>query len=332
MRRSVFAKADRVVRHHVDDGLPHQGREPNRRAGIVRKHEERGSVGPQATVQRHTRGGRRHDVLPNPPPHVAARVIGRTEVPGRLYQRVVGRSQVRTAADQPRQVVGDRVQRDSRRLAGGHGAVGFIERRKPGIPSGWEPAIDRILELFGQLRVSRAIGVEAGAPVALGIRAPVNSLSHVFECPIGYQEVRVLGPSVGPLGELDLLFAKWRAVHTRGVLLVGRSEADVRAHDDQGRPVGLRPRCIHGCPESVHVVGRVTQVLHMPAVRREASRGVVGVRKVRGAVDRDPVVIIEDDQLPEAQVAGERAGFVGRSLHEIAVAAHDVREVIDDVV
>ena len=50
------------------------------------------------------------------------------------------------------------------------------------------------------------------------------------------------------------------------------------------------------------------------------------------AVDGDAVVVIEGDQLAQAQRAGQRAGFVGDAFHQAAVAQEDIGVVIDDLV
>ena len=63
MRRAVFAEADGVVRHHMDDALAHQRGEPDRRPAIVGEHQERAGVGNDAAVQRHAVHGGRHAVL-----------------------------------------------------------------------------------------------------------------------------------------------------------------------------------------------------------------------------------------------------------------------------
>src|SRR5205814_10372932 len=47
-------------------------------------------------------------------------------------------------------------------------------------------------------------------------------------------------------------------------------------------------------------------------------------------IDRDPVVVVEPDQLAELQVTGERARLVREALHEIAVGREEIRIVIDD--
>ena len=80
--------------------------------------------------------------------------------------------------------------------------------------------------------------------------------------------------------------------------------------------------------EVVHVV----DVQHLPAVGLEALRGVIGEREIGRPVDRDVVVVVEADQLAELEVSGEAGGLVRDALHQVAVAADEVRVVIDDVV
>ena len=61
--RTVFAKADGVMRHDVDDALFHQRRKADRRTAVIGKHEERAGVGHHAAMQRHAVHRSRHAVL-----------------------------------------------------------------------------------------------------------------------------------------------------------------------------------------------------------------------------------------------------------------------------
>ena len=72
VRRAVFAEADRVVRHHVDDALAHQRGEPDRRAAIIGEHQERAGIRNDAAMQRHAVHRRRHAVLADAVVDVAA--------------------------------------------------------------------------------------------------------------------------------------------------------------------------------------------------------------------------------------------------------------------
>ena len=63
VRRAVLAEPDRVVRHHVDDALAHDGREADRGTAVVGEDQERAAVGDDAAVQRQAVHGRGHGML-----------------------------------------------------------------------------------------------------------------------------------------------------------------------------------------------------------------------------------------------------------------------------
>src|SRR3546814_7434141 len=60
MRRTIFAKTDRIMREHVDAALLHQRRHANRVARVVREHQEGAAERNQAAVQRDAVHRRRH--------------------------------------------------------------------------------------------------------------------------------------------------------------------------------------------------------------------------------------------------------------------------------
>ena len=114
------------------------------------------------------------------------------------------------------------------------------------------------------------------------------------------------------------------------VLLVGRAVADVRAHGDERRPVRSRPwprRWPRRWPSRSLPSGTD---LRVPAVGVEARHASsVKASSVR-AVERDAVVVVEDDELAQAEMAGQRGGLGGHALHEVAVAGDGVGVVVDD--
>ncbi len=65
VRRAVFAEADRIMRHYIDDALVHQRREADRRAAIIGKDEESARIGNEALMERNAVHGCRHAVLAN---------------------------------------------------------------------------------------------------------------------------------------------------------------------------------------------------------------------------------------------------------------------------
>jgi hypothetical protein len=72
-------------------------------------------------------------------------------------------------------------------------------------------------------------------------------------------------------------------------------------------------------------------VQHLPAVRLEALRAIVREGEIRRAVDCNAVVVVEPDQLPELEVAGEARGFMRDAFHQVAIATYEVGVVVDDV-
>ena len=92
------------------------------------------------------------------------------------------------------------------------------------------------------------------------------------------------------------------------VLLVRRAVADHGADEDDGR---LRARSTRRADRRVDggEVVAVGDVLHVPAVRLEPGADVLGEAERRRARERDVILVVENDQFPEREVAGERGGF-----------------------
>src|SRR5439155_1022196 len=76
----------------------------------------------------------------------------------------------------------------------------------------------------------------------------------------------------------------------------------------------------------------VRHALHVPAVALEPLRRVVREREIGLAVDGDAIVVVDPDQTTELQMAGERAGFVRRALHQVAVGREEISAMVEDAV
>ena len=74
----------------------------------------------------------------------------------------------------------------------------------------------------------------------------------------------------------------------------------------------------------------VVDPLGVPAVGVEALGDVLGQGHLRRPVELDLVVVVEDDELPQAQMAGQARRLGGDALLEVAVGGDDVGPVIDD--
>ncbi len=111
----------------------------------------------------------------------------------------------------------------------------------------------------------------------------------------------------------------------------GRAIADNGLQADQGRPPLL------GDPGANRSLDRleIVPVLHrerVPAVGLEALRDVLpGEREAGRAVDRDLVVVVEEDAAAEGEVPGERGGLRGDALHQVAVGADGEDVVVADL-
>ena len=128
----------------------------------------------------------------------------------------------------------------------------------------------------------------------------------------------------------DFLLAERRAVRFVGVHLRRRALGDQRLAADEARPAVLELRRLDCGVDRLDVVP--VDVRHdVPPVRLEALRGVVGEPVPDVAVDRDAVVVVEDDQLAQAERPGQRADLVRDPLHEAAVADERVGVVVDDL-
>ncbi len=113
------------------------------------------------------------------------------------------------------------------------------------------------------------------------------------------------------------------------VLLVRAAVADVRAHDDERRTLGLCLCAFDGLVQRIQIL-HVADELHVPAVPFETEPRVVAEGEIGVAFDRYVIVIVEADQPTQFVVAGERCGFVRDPFHEITVTRDEIRVVIDD--
>ena len=65
---------------------------------------------------------------------------------------------------------------------------------------------------------------------------------------------------------------------------------------------------------------------------RLEARHLVDIVGQRGrAVDGDAVVVVQEDQLLELQMAGERERLMADAFHQVAVGAQHIGVVIDDI-
>ncbi len=186
----------------------------------------------------------------------------------------------------------------------------------------WRPAPER--------HASYSSGFERRVPRCPRRRAARTGFAVRQEYVVGDEEVlRRKAENLLDLG--DLVGAERAPVRGGRVLHLRRRVTDVRPeHEQRGScllgDAGAEPRL-----QRVEIVRGLTELHDMPAVRFEPLRDVVGVRELGRAVDRDVVVVVDEDHAPEAQVPGERRGFVADAFHQVAVAADPEDAVVAEI-
>ena len=151
-------------------------------------------------------------------------VVAGLEIAGAVegQPRLGGRGQVGRAADQPRDILGDRVEDQAGGVRAWPSPCGRRGRPAGRIPALGELAVLHPVELVGQIGVLGPILLHPAEPgVAQFLPPPADALAEVVVDPVGHEELCVLGPSVIPLGEPDFVLAQRLAVGGAGVLLVG---------------------------------------------------------------------------------------------------------------
>ena len=131
-------------------------------------------------------------------------------------------------------------------------------------PSG-KPRLRHAVDLFGEIRILRAVTPEHLLPCAVQVRAARaevfgEMLAHAFR---NHEVLRGI-EAEELLGQPHFLLAQRLAVRLGRILLVRRAVADMAVHDDQRRPILVRRKVRIGLLEQVHVVGSVTRRTFQP--------------------------------------------------------------------
>jgi len=115
----------------------------------------------------------------------------------------------------------------------------------------------------------------------------VEMLDHA----VGHVERLVLGPAIRLFRDPDILFAERLAVRLLAASL-GAAVADHRMDDDEGRLVGGRLERLDRAAQRGSVV-RIVDVDDVPAIGVEAQADILVECKIRRALDRDVVAVVD---------------------------------------
>ena len=111
---------------------------------------------------------------------------------------------------------------------------------------------------------------------------------------------------------------------------VRRAFADDGLADDDGGLALGHARHLDGGADLTDVLPVNAQ--HIPAIGGEALANVLGMCQSGGTLDGDAVVIVEQDEIVEFQVASQGACLVGGALHDAAVTADDIDLLVEQAV
>src|SRR5438552_8950218 len=109
--------------------------------------------------------------------------------------------------------------------------------------------------------------------------------------------------------------------------LVGRALADDGLAADDGWTIRRRLRSNNGAVDRLTIVTIYVRH-HVPAIGFEALRRIVGKPTFDVPVNGDSVVIVEDDELAEAERPRQRARLVRDAFHQAAIANEHVSMVV----
>ena len=173
--------------------------------------------------------------------------------------------------------------------------------------------------------------LEASAATASSSAMPALDAVHVLAHLVRDDERRVGVPAERLLRRAHLVVAERRAVRLRRVDRVRRPIARCASgrRSSDGR-VGLRLRRSRSPRAARRGRSRRRRAARASPAPRSARRGPRRERDRGRAVDRDPVVVVEVDELAEPELAGDRRGLVRDALHQVAVGADRVDAVVDD--
>ncbi len=315
-----------VAEHELHRQAHHRG-EAQGRAHIVGEDEIGDADRHDAAMRRHAVQHRAHGVLADAVVDIAAVGIPAAErgelalVPGRPFE--VGSA---------REQLGDGVAQEVDDVARELDPVFRTRLLKGAVAEGQE----RALPAVGQATFAQAVeqaallggqGLNTGLPSLVGGQAAPAGVAPGLEDRGRHLERRMRPVQILPRGRRDLL-GDAGAVGGAGALDLGQAAADHRGAGDHRRP-GIALREQEG---GAHRLGIVTvHLLHVPVAEAEPGQHVVR----RGDVDRPvvghAVVVPQESELAEPEMAGQRDHLVPDAFLQAAVTDQRVGMVVDEL-
>ena len=101
-------------------------------------------------------------------------------------------------------------------------------------------------------------------------------------------------------------------------------------HDDQGGPVFGLQKIDAGIRKRVEIVS-VVYVSDVPAIPEKPFADIFSERNISRTIERHAIVVVDPAQIREFQMSGERRCFGAHAFHHVAIAAHGIDVVIENL-
>ena len=137
-------------------------------------------------------------------------------------------------------------------------------------------------------------------------------------------------PAIAGFGGTNFLLAERFTVRGGGILFVRRAIGNMAIHNDQRGAFVFFERRRKGLLQLLKIIG-IANALHIPVIPHKARRHVFSERQRRVALNGNAVIVIDPDQIAEAQVPGQRRRLAGDAFHHAAIAAQRHNVMRDDL-
>ncbi len=203
---------------------------------------------------------------------IASGVVERLEIACAFKREVhfVRFGQIGRAADEPRNILRERVQHLAATFARGNAFGVRGEGWQVLVPAAGQFTMLHLVESLRQVGILLGVFREVFIPLRSQVASTLaDAILEVLVDAFGNQELGIFGPAVKLLGQADFLLAQRFSMRFVGILLVRRAVSDVAIDDDERGPVFGDDKGAVGAAESVEIVG-IADVRDVPAIAQEA--------------------------------------------------------------
>ena len=325
--RAVFSNAHGVVGENVNGREMRQCGKADGWAAVIAEDEEGRTAGTEDAVVGDAVHDAAHGVFADAEVEVASGVVGAVKVTAVLDVVQRGAVQVGAAAGDERHGSADRLQHIAAGLAGGD-IDGWIERRDD-IEEVRSFPREGVIDFLGQIGVGGAPGGVGCFPRGVFGLEDGFAFFEIGLC-LGTDEKGLLGQAERLAGFGDEFHAGL-AVGFVCAADLGNAFSDERLGDDElrlaaGGGFGLR-ECLSDLVEVVSI-----DLVDIPPDGSVARGGVLALCDGAHGIERHIVRIINEDQVVEAEVAGERAGFHRHAFLKAAITCERDDMVVENAV